>query len=190
MKSSIQSKGETGIGTLIIFISVVLVAAIAAGVLIGTAGSLQQRSLTTGKQTEKEVSSGLNVITISAEDGSDSDLEEFSLLMKLTSGADPTSFDSILVTFDTKNSTQRLYYNSSGGTSSTTFNASYPKRGPDSRDGYISTGDVIEISFNSSRPISEAEALRIRIIPKYGVIVPLDFVVPDYITQRRVILYP
>jgi flagellin FlaB len=56
--------GAIGIGAMIVFIAMVLVAGIAASVLVQTANRLEIQAMTTGEQTTAEVATGLAVIDI------------------------------------------------------------------------------------------------------------------------------
>jgi len=56
--------GSVGIGAMIIFIAMVLVAGIAASVLVQTANRLETQAMETGAETTAEVSTGLRVVDI------------------------------------------------------------------------------------------------------------------------------
>jgi flagellin FlaB len=189
MDHKLGMKGESGIGTLIIFIAVVLVAAIAASVLLGTAGSLQQKALTTGKQTQQEVASGIQVISVSATDGQDGSVDNFEVLVKLSAGSDPLALNDTMINFDTKNTSQQLTFNASASSSSI-FNATWVKTGPDYILNYLTVGDMVKLRFSSTNNISQSQTVKLKIIPKRGVIVPVEFVTPDVMSTQRISLYP
>jgi len=180
-----------GVGTLIIFIALLLVAAVAAGVLIQTAGSLQQKALSTGTQATGQISTNAQVIEVSGTDGT-GNLQNFSYVVKLSPGSEPIEFDSVTVSLNLNDQTQTLTYNNGSGVAgnTTNFNIIYLQTGTNNQPGVLVRGDVVRMVFQSSRAIDSGEDVRINFVPKTGTPTLTIFTIPDVISTQRVYLYP
>ncbi|MFT4250775.1 MAG: archaellin/type IV pilin N-terminal domain-containing protein [Candidatus Woesearchaeota archaeon] len=184
-----NNKAEMGVGTLIIFIALLLVAAVAAGVLIQTAGSLQQQALSTGSQATGQIATNAVVVEVSAEDGSNGSVTNFSVIMRLAPGSDPIRLTDVTYTVSTKDTSDTLVH-TDGAYSTSAFNVTYLQEGDNHQEGVLVRGDVIEIQFESSRDILESENVRLNFIPRIGTATMTVFDTPDVMSTQRVYLYP
>jgi flagellin FlaB len=100
-----------GIGTLIVFIALVLVAAIAAAILLNTVGSLQQQSQVTGAEAREDVSGGIMVRDVTAYDAAnDDDIDEIYITVSLATGSEPIRYSDVVIHFVTEISSTNYEY--------------------------------------------------------------------------------
>ncbi|MFW5746250.1 MAG: archaellin/type IV pilin N-terminal domain-containing protein [Nanoarchaeota archaeon] len=195
-----NKKAEAGIGTLILFIAMILVAAIAAGVLIQTSSSLQSKALYTGSRAKTEVSSQAAVIYMWGEDATvDSrKINTTHVKVKLTAGSDPIKLGDSMLQVDTQNSRSNLVYNDSmdcGVDSEIWVNkdnyygATELVASGDDAD-YLERGDVMQLCFALPESIGEGEMLKVSFIPKVGHTTYVDTKTPDVMLEKRIQLYP
>ena len=82
-----REEGSIGIGAMIVFIALILVAAVASTIIIKTAEELQQNAEQTSSDTRKEISGKINIVQalVNTSDGSDVDSMVFTA--KVAAGA-------------------------------------------------------------------------------------------------------
>ena len=85
-----NKKGLMAIGTMIIFIAVVLISAVASGLLIRSSGVLQQRALAVSDEARERIVTGLEIINVIAESELINEtLNNFEVLTRLKAGSYP-----------------------------------------------------------------------------------------------------
>ena len=89
-----DDKASIGIGAMIVFIALILVAAVASTIIIKTAEELQQRAEATGDDTRDEISGKIQLVMayVSAETGGAgvTTVDEITLIVQMAAGSDAT----------------------------------------------------------------------------------------------------
>lgn len=188
-----NTKAEMGVGTLIIFIAILLVAAVAAGVIIQTAGSLQQQALATGGASKADIGTAIRLATAYGVDGRDGALELMFGVVKLTPGSDPMKLSDVTLILGTQNHTVRYTFSGnesfSVNNSTGTFGIEYLQNNTHHRYGVIQSGELVSITFQPASPLLEGEEIHISFIPRIGLAQQLKTHIPYVMTTRRVALY-
>lgn len=117
-----ERKAQVGLGTLIIFIAMILVAAVAAGTLMRTSGTLEFKARTTGEMATKEVSTNLKVIEIAGYAGDAGALQgnitKLIITISLAPGSSDIAYEDIIMSYHANDTYIRgIRFNSSVGAS-------------------------------------------------------------------------
>ncbi|ELY65398.1 archaellin/type IV pilin N-terminal domain-containing protein [Natronococcus jeotgali] len=182
--NSENDRGQVGIGTLIVFIAMVLVAAIAAGVLINTAGSLQSQASDTGTETQQAVANQIEVVHAYGDTNGTNGVTDLHFVVKKSAGSDVIDMESMTLQYTSETTSESLQYAGTAdsvGDFGTTALA-------DTADAtaLTDTGDRIEISISiaenlDGETLEAGDSATIELVDQsgaqfsYGVTVPATF---------------
>jgi len=105
-----KNVGAIGIGAMIVFIAMVLVAGIAASVLIQTSSKLETQAMATGEQTRREVATGIAVYDV--EGHVDTDIDKLVIMVRPRAGSEPIDLSTAVLELSDSSSKRILTYDS------------------------------------------------------------------------------
>jgi flagellin-like protein len=184
MFEDIQDRGQVGIGTLIVFIAMVLVAAIAAGVLINTAGFLQSQSEQTGQQSSQQVSDRLEPVATTGNVSADeTQINKTELVLQQAPGASPINLSAVTIEFIGPDGSARLASSDNAAGVDGTFSVSTLKDADDSSPTLNDPDDrfilTIDHTTGAPAPLTDGDSATMRITTQSGATSTIQLQVPQ-----------
>ena len=106
--------GSIGIGAMIVFIAMVLVAGIAASVLIQTSTKLESQAMATGTATTAEVSTGIAIVDIEGHKQDAQDIDNIAIMVRCRAGSKNIDLGETIIEISDCDTKNFLTYGDSG----------------------------------------------------------------------------
>jgi flagellin FlaA/flagellin FlaB len=201
IEERLNDRGQVGIGTLIVFIAMVLVAAIAAGVLINTAGFLQTKSEQTGEESSAQVTNRItavssvgNVAKVDLNDDGSKDSEvvnSVDITVMRSSGSDDIDLKGATIEYVGPSGSTNLQYGSSATASE--FSVFAFKDEDESKpvlsskeDRFLITLDTSAIEDNGEG-LTEGQSVEVRITTSSGSVTYVSLRVPESLSGEEAV---
>ncbi|MBW3583972.1 MAG: flagellin [Euryarchaeota archaeon] len=182
-----DAQAAVGIGTMIVFIATILVAATAAAVLLDTSGKLQDKAQSTGSETTKEVASNLIVKgVVGTRQGTTGDIHWLNVTVSLAPGAETVDLSEMIVRVNDASQALDLAYTQNAAEGAGEFGAAAIRDDDTSFSAatpVMNAGDLvrIEIDLNAQTTpmsLSNRKEMDLTLIPEVGAAVNLAFTTP------------
>ncbi len=182
-----EDRAEVGIGTLIVFIAMVLVAAVAAAVLINTSGSLQQRAQSTGEGATQQAAESLKLVSVEGTtNAGKTELDIINVQLALAAGAQPIDLEKLLVRYSPGSSVS-VDYVQAAAASATQFGTSIVRMVTNtaSTGTILYPGEIVKITVGTvdtgADPLglTPRSDVKFTYLPEFGNPVPLEFTTPN-----------
>jgi flagellin FlaA/flagellin FlaB len=208
IEERLNDRGQVGIGTLIVFIAMVLVAAIAAGVLINTAGFLQTKSEQTGEESSAQVSNRVQVVSGFGNVGNTEAVDEISLTVMRGSGSDDINLSAATIEWIGPNEAKTLTHggNHSAETDpaspdANTFTVGQIKDGDNSAPVLNTQNDRFDIKIDAEAiggaaddvtaseydGLGEGESVKLKLTTQYGAVTLYRANIPQSLSQESAV---
>jgi archaeal flagellin FlaB len=178
-----DKRAEMGVGTMIIFIAMVLVAAVAASVLISTANQVREQAQATGNDAINNVATGFvyQDVVGTVDAGS---ITQLDINVRLAAGSPDIDMDNVIVTVSDGLAVTDL---ASGdydvaavrdvGATGATF----------TDNSYVIQGDLIKLTITDV-DLSPGTHVTVKIMPAYGQATEITFTTPETYSTAVIIL--
>lgn len=183
-------RAQIGIGTLIVFMAMILVASIAAGVMLRVSGALQQKAMVTGEQSTKEVATSVKVTEIVGY--SDAvNITAIGLSIELASGSEPVRYEDLLMSYHSGNIyIPGILHELAPGAGENNYTIIFIRNA--TNDYILERGEVAQLWFNLSAnptaaPLRPFGEFTIMLLPRAGQPAIVTKTVPSAINQRYIL---
>ena len=187
-----EERGQVGIGTLIVFIAMVLVAAIAAGVLINTAGFLQTQAEATGEDSTQQVSDRLQVVSQSGylSNPANGTVDHLTFVLARSPGADNIDLNTVSVEM-TGTSGQETFDLSSNVTNVTIFTGGEDNVLTDASDRAevtiaLTDNNGVNAADDLGYGLEEGDALTVTFTTQSGATMTTEIRIPSTVVDESV----
>jgi flagellin-like protein len=181
-----DDRGQVGIGTLIIFIALVLVSAVAAGVLIDTSGQLESRASDTGEDAQAQVSNQIDVVSATAETDGSSQVNSVTLVVKKSPGSDPIDLEEATIQYTAGSSSATLTDDSSAVSITDLSDSTVSGDAAVLEDNGERLKIKITLGGSSLNKLDEGDTAELEIVDQSGASTVYGVNVPDVISDTYV----
>ena len=201
LQKRLDDRGQVGIGTLIVFIAMVLVAAIAAGVLINTAGFLQSKSQQTGQDSSAQVSNRVDIVSVYGNVSESGQVDLINFTVMRGSGSDDINLSQATIQWIGPDNATTLVGNNSSMTGnkviiapkSDEFAISPIKDTDGSRPVLNSQDDRLRLTVpadllsDDGNGLSEGQTAQVKVTTQYGATSVYQVSIPQSLSQKKAV---
>lgn len=147
--------------------------------------------LSVASQTQTKITSELELLQVYAKETQDGAINRgdgIVTVIKLAQGSESLNLNDIKIKIDTKIGSQTYYYSTQKSTN--TFEVNFPIKGNYYEEGYISKGDLTEITLESNFLITESDNFKINFIGNNLAELGYNIYTPSKMSVNYIYLYP